>query len=690
MPAFSPAAAGGADAAGPGGAHTLPAPRNIMQGPGKSKPAKVRNKVAAAVQITAEQLLREAKDRQELEAPVPRQKLHDKEELIEYRIGKRKYFEDLLRKNKNIVGTWTKYAAWEEKQGEYERARSIFERCITNNPRNHSLWMRYGEMEMKAGNINMARNMWERCTTLMPRVDQFWIKWVLMEQTAGDFAMCRQVFDKWFQWKPQAKAWKMRVKFELKYNEVDLGREVVKRMVVLMNDADAWLYYAKFEERHGKAAHCRRVWEEALEALGEQAEERVWIGFAKFEERQKEFERARTIYKLALDRATREKRDELFENLQQFEKQFGGRESIEDATLAARRVAYEESLRERPDLVDTWINYARMEEAAAATTKGAEACRDVYERAIAAVPKVREKQYWARYIYLWIMYAFFEEVDMESVENARKVWQLCIQHIPHSQFSFSKVWIFYAQFELRHAGIEACRKVLGHAVGKHPRPKLFNFYIELEHELGEISRVRKLYENWLKSQPVSGAVWGRFAEFEARLGENDRATAIFELGVGQRVLDQPEMLWKKYIQHATTACNDVPRARSLYRRLAEQTRHVKVYMAWAIFEAGTVRDVAAARAVYEEADGELSQDPDAADEWRLLLSSWRSFEEQHGSAEQLAAVDGKLNPQRTKKRHSKLLAKAQAWAKRQRQDDRGGGGAPAAGAGDLPDLPETF
>ena len=35
----------------------------------------------------------------------------------------------------------------------------------------------------------------------------------------------------------------------------------------------------------------------------------------------------------------------------------------------------------------------------------------VYERAIANVPPAAEKRYWQRYIYLWVKYALFEELE---------------------------------------------------------------------------------------------------------------------------------------------------------------------------------------------------------------------------------------------------------------------------------------
>lgn len=37
--------------------------------------------------------------------------------------------------------------------------------------------------------------------------------------------------------------------------------------------------------------------------------------------------------------------------------------------------------------------------------------REVYERAVAQVPPGREKRLWRRYIFLWLDYALFEEIE---------------------------------------------------------------------------------------------------------------------------------------------------------------------------------------------------------------------------------------------------------------------------------------
>jgi len=84
-------------------------------------PRQVKNKTAAPIQITAEQILREANETKDIPLVIPKQKITDKEELLEYQLGKRKQFEDIIRRNRTNPTNWMKYAAWEESQFELER-----------------------------------------------------------------------------------------------------------------------------------------------------------------------------------------------------------------------------------------------------------------------------------------------------------------------------------------------------------------------------------------------------------------------------------------------------------------------------------------------------------------------------------------------------------------------------------------
>src|SRR5437870_3548052 len=95
-----------------------------------------------------------------------------------------------------------------------------------------------------------------------------------------------------------------------------------------------------------------------------------------------------------------------------------------------------------------------------------------------------------------------------------KVYKACLELIPHKRFTFAKVWLYFAMFEVRQKNLPAARKVLGTAIGKCPKDKLFNGYIDLEIKLREFDRCRILYEKLIEFSPENCTAWIKFAEME--------------------------------------------------------------------------------------------------------------------------------------------------------------------------------
>uniref|UniRef100_A0A8C9NQ13 Crooked neck-like protein 1 n=1 Tax=Serinus canaria TaxID=9135 RepID=A0A8C9NQ13_SERCA len=653
----------------------------------------VKNKAPAEVQITAEQLLREAKERElELLPPPPQQKITDVEELNDYKLRKRKTFEDNIRKNRTVISNWIKYAQWEESLKEIQRARSIYERALDVDYRNVTLWLKYAEMEMKNRQVNHARNIWDRAITTLPRVNQFWYKYTYMEEMLGNVAGSRQVFERWMEWQPEEQAWHSYINFELRYKEVDRARTV---LVLVHPEVKNWIKYARFEEKHSYFAHARKVYERAVEFFGEEhMDEHLYVAFAKFEENQKEFERVRVIYKYALDRIPKQDAQNLFKNYTIFEKKFGDRRGIEDIIVSKRRFQYEEEVKANPHNYDAWFDYLRLVE----SDTDAETVREVYERAIANVPPIQEKRHWKRYIYLWINYALYEELEAKDAERTRQVYQACLELLPHKKFTFAKMWLLYAQFEIRQKNLPLARRALGTSIGKCPKNKLFKGYIELELQLREFDRCRKLYEKFLEFAPENCTSWIKFAELETILGDIDRARAIYELAIGQPRLDMPEVLWKSYIDFEIEQ-EEYEKTRNLYRRLLQRTQHVKVWISLAQFElsaAGQGERLQRCRQIYEEANKAM-RSCEEKEERVMLLESWRSFEEEFGTDATKERID-KLMPEKIKKRRKlqaedgsdagweeyydyifpedtanqpnlKLLAMAKLWKKQQQESE---------------------
>lgn len=123
-----------------------------------------------------------------------------------------------------------------------------------------------------------------------------------------------------------------------------------------------------------------------------------------------------------MERLPRSKSANLYAAYTKFEKQHGTRTALESTVLGKRRIQYEEELSHDGRNYDVWFDYSRLEEGAyrqlreeGATTDEEEQAvarvREVYERAVGQVPPGNEKRHWRRYIFLWLDYALFEEIE---------------------------------------------------------------------------------------------------------------------------------------------------------------------------------------------------------------------------------------------------------------------------------------
>jgi len=488
-----------------------------------------------------------------------------------------------------------------------------------------------------------------------------------MEEMLSNVPGVRQVFDRWVQWEPDHNAWMAYVRMELRYSEVERARAVFEKYLTVHPVVKTWVRYAKFEWSAGNRPGARRVYERAVEELGEDGEtEALFIKCAEFEEMCHEMDRARMIYKYALDHIPKAQATRLYKRFVTFEKQHGDRDGIEDVIVAKRRFQYEEEVQKNPLNYDNWFDFVRLEEAHGETDK----VRDVYERAIANVPPATEKRYWQRYVYLWINYALFEELEAEDLDRTREVYRECLRLIPHKTFSFSKVWLMAAQFELRCKRLDAARKILGMAIGMAPKAKVFKTYIEMEVQLGNIDRCRSLYEKFLEWSPANCGAWVQYAELEQSLAETERTRAIFELAIAQPLLDMPEVLWKAYIDFELNE-GQRERTRALYERLLERTTHVKVWLSYAQFEeqplpvaegeepppqegseAPEARAMTA-RSVLERGYRSLKEtSPDLKEERVMLLEAWRAFELRVGAGPAALEAVTKRMPHRVKRKRA--------------------------------------
>eukprot|EP00927_Polykrikos_kofoidii_P002117 TRINITY_DN10821_c0_g1_i1.p1 TRINITY_DN10821_c0_g1~~TRINITY_DN10821_c0_g1_i1.p1 ORF type:complete len:679 (-),score=158.26 TRINITY_DN10821_c0_g1_i1:131-2167(-) len=612
---------------------------------GMGKQAMVRNKTANPQQITAEQLLREAVDRQEQEAVAPRQRIVDEDELQMYRVRKRKEFEDIIRRQRQNIGAWTKYALWEAAQQEFRRARSIFERALHVEYQNVSLWLKYVEMEMKNKFVNHARNLFDRVTQLLPRVDQFWYKYAYMEELLANYAGSRTIYERWMEWEPDDSSWLQYVKFEERCKEVEKARLVMERYVSCRPTQLAFQRLCKFEEKHNNVARARSGYEKGIELLGSELDEKFYMKFAQFEQRLREMERAQAIYKLALDVLPKGGSDELYRAYVSFEKQHGDRDAIEEVVLNKRRFLYEDAIKQNPRNYDTWFDYIKLEESCGDVAR----IREVYERAVMNRPLLMQKRFWRRYIYLWIYYALFEELQTGDLDKARAVYDALVKIVPHKQFSFAKLWKLYAEFEVRRLDLDRARKIFGRAIAECGKERIFLDYADLEMRLGNIDRCRKIYEKFLEVHSHNPKAWSVYIDLEDSVGEVDRARGLCELAIRQERLDMPELVWKRYID-LEVSHDEHDNARKVWLRLVSKSHHVRVYIAYSEFEAVTCQAMPRCREGLETGIKHFKSE-NRSDERTMLLEQWLKLEKEHGDEKSVEELE-RRQPKRVKKRRA--------------------------------------
>lgn len=682
-------------------------------------------------QVTSADILNEANQLKLSTYKRPEQTIQDLEELRSYQLSKRREFEQQLNKNRLNFGQWMRYAKWEvDHNHDFKRARSIMERALEVNVQHVPFWVRYIELELLHHNVNHARNLLDRAVTTLPKVDKLWFMYVQTEEALGNFRGTRSVFERWLTWRPPKVAWTAYVEFEQRYEEWANARNIYLRYVSLFpGDADMWLDWLVFETTQPplddvQIARIRGIFECAMDTLiaQEDFQEKTTVAslvarWCLWEASMREFARARAIYTTLLEKdyLSKTQKAEVFQSFSEFEKKYGTSASTSETLLLKRKLQYEQNVDANPKDYESWWELAKLEQDPVKANS-------ILENAVQTSPDAVSKLIvWRRYVFLWIKLALSLEFDCKNLDKARETWKKALDTVPHTKFSFAKLWIHYAEFELRHRGLSAARKVLGRAIGqtsqKSPKRKIFRYYIALEQKLAEWDRVRKLYEKWLELALIADynqkttlalPVLEEYVAFEQRMGESERCVALYDMAMS--ITTSPELelsflpfqdLLSVYIDYLKEEFM-YDKARQVYREVLDTKPSVEVWIAFAIFESSILSplqmdqleqieedthfaigeyQLSQTRKVFGEAYNKYKATGDGENALQLL-EAWKSYEEMHGTTQSLADVEKKTPTQIRKRRQvdnveeiyteyvfpeikpniSQFLANAKKWA----------------------------
>ncbi|KAI4466206.1 pre-mrna splicing factor [Holotrichia oblita] len=291
-----------------------------------------------------------------------------------------------------------------------------------------------------------------------------------------------------------------------------------------------WVEFAKFYENNGQVDDARLIFEKATQVPYVKVDDlaTVWCEWAEMEIRNENYDGALKL----MQRAT---------------------------VLPARKVAYhdeKETVQARLyKSLKVWSMYADLEESFG-TFK---TCKAVYDRIIdlkIATPQIiinyglflEENNYfeeafrayekgislfkWPNVYDMWNVYLtkFLKRYGGTKLERARDLFEQCLENCPDK---FAKpLYLLYAKLEEEHGMARHAMAVYERATSAVLPEEMFdvfNIYIKRAAEIYGVPKTRQIYEKAIEVLPEDKTreMCLRFAEMETKLGEIDRARAIY-------------------------------------------------------------------------------------------------------------------------------------------------------------------
>jgi pre-mRNA-splicing factor SYF1 len=292
---------------------------------------------------------------------------------------------------------------------------------------------------------------------------------------------------------------------------------------------ELWLNYARLYEDGGDLATARTVLDKAVKvpykSVAELAD--TWVGWAEMELRNENFDRAMEIMATATrapKRSTVEYFDETLSPQQRVHKSWKLWSFYVDlvesvGSLPETRAIYDRIFELRIATPQTVVNYANLLE----EHKYYEDSFKIYERGLDlfSYPVAFE---------LWNLY-LTKAVDRKiSMERLRDLFEQAVESVP-PQFAKS-IYLMYGNLEEERGLARHAMRIYERAtraVSDEDRSSMFTFYITKSASNFGLTSTRPIYERAIAALPDRDAkdMCLKFAEMERRLGEIDRARAIY-------------------------------------------------------------------------------------------------------------------------------------------------------------------
>eukprot|EP00004_Rigifila_ramosa_P016307 TRINITY_DN3858_c0_g1_i1.p1 TRINITY_DN3858_c0_g1~~TRINITY_DN3858_c0_g1_i1.p1 ORF type:complete len:849 (-),score=230.83 TRINITY_DN3858_c0_g1_i1:69-2333(-) len=296
-----------------------------------------------------------------------------------------------------------------------------------------------------------------------------------------------------------------------------------------------WANFAKFYENGGDLAHARAVFQRAVQSRFKTVDDlaAVWCEWAEMEIRHKNYKEALAVLEQATTAPPKDKRKSFFDEKASVQERVYKsvrlwsfyadlQESL--GTFEQTKAVYEKVLDLRIATPQIILNYATFLE----EHKYFEESFRVYEKGVSIFvwPAVKE---------IWLAYLdkFVARFGAKKLERARDLYEQALDKIPPSEAQV--FYSLYARLEETHGLTRNALAIFARAVKVVPDEQkldVYNTYLAKAGEHFGIAHTRSIFQEALDTLPdkLIKPMCLRFADMENKLGEIDRARAIYTYG----------------------------------------------------------------------------------------------------------------------------------------------------------------
>eukprot|EP00043_Microstomoeca_roanoka_P012576 m.121881 g.121881 ORF g.121881 m.121881 type:complete len:821 (-) comp15536_c2_seq1:136-2598(-) len=291
-----------------------------------------------------------------------------------------------------------------------------------------------------------------------------------------------------------------------------------------------WIEFAKLYESNGQLPEARSVFERAVQQPYRRVDDLadVWCAFAEMEIRNKSYKQALAHLRRATLVPSRKKvvQDNTVQlRVHRSLKLWSMYADLEESlgTFETTKAVYNRMIELRVANPQTILNFASFLEE-----------HKYFEEAFAAFEKGIGLFHWPVVYELWNVYLtkFIARYGGKKVERARELFEQCLAHVPDK---FAKVlYLKYAQFEEDHGLARHAMAVYERAtraVLATERYDVWQLYIKRAAHIFGVTHTRELYAKALEDDRLADKeirqMAMQFASLESKLGEIDRARAIY-------------------------------------------------------------------------------------------------------------------------------------------------------------------